>query len=92
MLIKLQSHPKELATVLYSSVNICSVCTSSSCQKQQTTEETGFKALKNTATTGLTSQITFWARMLYSVLVDPSMKIIGKFREIEKGVTELDIL
>lgn len=35
---------------------------------------------------------TFWAGMLYSVLVVPSMKIMGKFREIEKTFTELDIL
>ena len=31
---------------------------------------------------------TFWAGMLYSILVVSSVKIMGKFREIEKRFTE----
>lgn len=31
---------------------------------------------------------TLWAGMLYPILIVPSMKIIGKFREIEKKLTE----
>lgn len=35
---------------------------------------------------------TFWAEMLYFILAVPSIKIKGKFREIEKRFREVDIL
>lgn len=88
VLIKLQSHTEELAEGLDPSVHVCSAW------HQQLPGPAAYSRNRMQGTrkhnsSRLDATNTLWAGILYSVLIVPSMKIMGKFREIEKRLTEI---
>lgn len=87
VLIKLQSHTEELAEDLNPSVHV------SSAWHQQLPGPAAYTRNRMQGTGKYNSSRldvtnTLWAGMLYSISICPSMKIMGKCREIEKRLTE----
>lgn len=87
VLIKLQSHSEELAEGLDPSVHVCSAwhqqLPGPAAYTRNRMEGTG---KYNGSRLDVTN--TLWAGMLCSILIVPSTKTMGKFREIEKRLTE----